>query len=94
MVDALRDAGFSAKMPDGTFYLYVKAPKGAGDTEFGNAEDASQYLIKEALISTVPWDDAGNFLRFSATFMAKDEGDEERVIEEMKRRLKGLGLRF
>ena len=94
MVDALRDAGFSAKMPDGTFYLYVKAPKGAGDTEFSNAEDASQYLIKEALISTVPWDDAGNFLRFSATFMAKDEGDEERVIEEMKRRLKGLGLRF
>ncbi len=94
MVDALKEAGFSARMPDGTFYLYVKAPVGAAHREFGSAEDASQYLIREALISTVPWDDAGSFLRFSATFMAKDEGDEERVIEEMKRRLKGLGLRF
>ncbi len=94
MVSALCEAGFSARMPDGTFYLYVRAPRGTDTTEFATAEDASQYLIKEALISTVPWDDAGSFLRFSATFTAKDEKDEERVIEEMKKRLEALKLRF
>jgi LL-diaminopimelate aminotransferase len=82
-------------MPGGSFYLYVRAPKGAGrDVEFASAEEASEYLIKEALISTVPWDDAGGFLRFSATFDAKGEEDERRVIEEMRDRLKKLELKF
>jgi LL-diaminopimelate aminotransferase len=95
MVDALNDAGFDARMPGGSFYLYVKAPKSANkNLLFEKAEDASEYLIKEALISTVPWDDAGNFLRFSATFSAKGEADERRVIEEMGRRLKELRLHF
>ena len=44
-------------------------------------------MIKEKLISTVPWDDAGHYVRFSVTFVAKDEADEERVIGEIKRRL-------
>jgi LL-diaminopimelate aminotransferase len=39
------------------------------------------------MISTVPWDDAGNFIRFSVTFVAKNEADEERVISEIKQRL-------
>ncbi len=95
MVEALNDAGFSARMPGGSFYLYVAAPKSAGkNVEFGSAEDASEYLIKEALISTVPWDDAGSYLRFSATFSAKGEADERRVIEEAGRRLKELRLNF
>jgi len=95
MVDALNDAGFNARMPGGSFYLYVNAPVSAGkNVEFKLAEDASEYLIKEALISTVPWDDAGSFLRFSATFSAKDEADERRVIEEAGQRLKELRLHF
>jgi len=32
----------------------------------------------EKLISTVPWDDAGAYVRFSVTFVAKDEADERR----------------
>jgi LL-diaminopimelate aminotransferase len=95
MVDALNDAGFDARMPGGSFYLYVKAPKSGGkNVVFNSAEDASEFLIKEALISTVPWDDAGGFLRFSATFSAKGEADERRVIEEVGRRLKELRLHF
>ena len=54
----------------------------------------SEYLIKEALISTVPWDDAGPYLRFSATFAAKDKDDEFRVIKELVKRLKPLELEF
>lgn len=95
LTSALKDAGFDAKMPAGSFYLYTKAPVGAkGGVKFESGEDASQHLIKEAQISTVPWDNAGSFLRFSATFAAKDEDDERRVIEETGKRLKALDLKF
>ncbi|MBI5642979.1 MAG: LL-diaminopimelate aminotransferase [Deltaproteobacteria bacterium] len=95
MVDALNANGFSAQMPKGSFYLYVGAPRKAKrDIMFNTAEDVSEFLIKEAHISTVPWDDVGKYLRFSATFAAKDKEDEYRVIEEMKKRLKALDLEF
>ncbi|MCA1810336.1 MAG: aminotransferase class I/II-fold pyridoxal phosphate-dependent enzyme, partial [Kiritimatiellia bacterium] len=68
MVRCLQSAGFDARMPGGTFYLYVPAPRGAVGQEWRSAEEASQYLIREQLVSTVPWDDAGAYLRFSATF--------------------------
>jgi len=95
MTDALNSVGFSATMPHGSFYLYTGAPKGAKNgVQFKAAEDVSEYLITEKLISTVPWDDVGNYLRFSATFVAKNEEDERRVIGEMKKRLGELELRF
>ena len=95
MVDALNSCGFDAAMPRGSFYLYVKAPKSAKKTvHFSSAEDVSEFLIKEASISTVPWDDVGHYLRFSATFITKDKDDEYRVIEEMKKRLNSLELKF
>ena len=95
MVEALNSAGFSAKMPGGSFYLYVGAPRGTkGGVKFKTAEDVSEYLITEKLISTVPWDDVGNYLRFSSTFIAKNEEDERRVIAEMKKRLGDLELVF
>lgn len=95
MVDALNECGFKASMPKGSFYLYVGAPGSAGEaTVFNSAEDVSEYLIREAHISTVPWDDCGRYLRFSATFAAKTKDDEYRVIEEMKKRLKSLALEF
>jgi LL-diaminopimelate aminotransferase len=94
MVKALKAVGFKAKMPGGTFYLYVPAPKGAGSTAFNTAEDASQFLIRESSISTVPWDDVGSFLRFSATFESKDKEDDDRVITELGERLMKANLRF
>ena len=66
----------------------MKAPTGTKDgVKFASGEEFSQYLIKEKMISTVPWDDAGNYIRFSVTFIAKDEADEMRVIGEIKERL-------
>ena len=81
-------------MPGGTFYLYVPAPKGAGTTKFATAEDASQFLIRECSISTVPWDDVGSFLRFSATFEAKSDADDDRVLKELEQRLSQVDLKF
>jgi LL-diaminopimelate aminotransferase len=94
LVAALRAVGFDAQMPGGTFYIYLPAPKAAGETSFANAEEASQYLIKKHCISTVPWDDAGAFLRFSATFESAGDEDDERVIDEVRRRLAAADLKF
>jgi LL-diaminopimelate aminotransferase len=94
LVKVLKTVGFKAKMPGGTFYLYVPAPKGAGNMVFNTAEDASQYLIRECSISTVPWDDVGPFLRFSATFESKDKQDDDRVIAELEQRLQKAALKF
>ena len=96
MTETLKKIGFPARMPEGSFYLYVKCPKGTDSgVKFENAEEFSQWLIKEKLISTVPWDDAGHFVRFSATFVARGgEKDEKRVLEEFSKRLEGLKFIF
>ncbi len=99
LVATLRAAGFNARKPRGSFFLYVQTPRAAvnGDgsrIEFKTAEDVSQWLITDRLISTVPWDDAGGYLRFSVTFAAKDEADERRVLAEVARRLGEVQLEF
>ncbi|MDD2239120.1 MAG: LL-diaminopimelate aminotransferase [Kiritimatiellae bacterium] len=95
LVKVLKAAGFKAKMPGGTFYLYVPAPKGTTDGRvFANAEEATEYLITEHCISTVPWDDAGAFLRFGATFESTGRADDARVLDELGRRLASAGLVF
>lgn len=92
LVGVLRKHGFNATKPKGSFFLYVKCPKAAtgkngARVAFEKAENFSQWMITENLISTVPWDDAGAYVRFSVTFIAKDEADEKRVIGEIDRRL-------
>jgi LL-diaminopimelate aminotransferase len=98
LVQVLRKAGFATAKPKGSFFLYVRAPKAAtiqrARREFKNAEDVAQWLIAEKLISTVPWDDAGAYLRFSVTFVAKDPADEQRVLSEIGARLDGVTFEF
>jgi LL-diaminopimelate aminotransferase len=94
LVDALTAVGFQAKMPGGTYFLYAKAPVAAGGRTFANAEEASQYLIAEQSVCCVPWDDAGPYLRFSATYTAQTEAEEDALMRETTERLGRLGLRF
>ena len=95
LVKALKSVGFQTRMPGGTFYLYAPAPKGAaGGRVFATAEEASQYLITEHCISTVPWDDAGAYLRFGATFESAGRKDDDRVLQELARRLASAELVF
>jgi LL-diaminopimelate aminotransferase len=95
MVEALKSVGFNASVPGGSFFLYVKAPTGIkGGEQFKTAEDFSQFLIKEMMISTVPWDNVGNYVRFSATFAAKDTEDECRIMNEIKSRLSSVKFVF
>lgn len=95
LVEALNSVGFDATMSDGSFFLYVQAPKGIkGGQRFKSGEEFSQYLIKGMMISTVPWDDVGNFTRFSVTFAAKGLEEETRIISEIKNRLSSVEFEF
>jgi len=99
LVQVLKKAGFKAVKPKGSFFLYVGAPKAAvgkdgARTLFRNAEEVSQWLITEKLISTVPWDDAGPYLRFSVTFVARNPTDEGRILAEIALRLGDVRFEF
>lgn len=88
LVATLNEIGFHAKMPGGTYFLYARSPKGIqGGPTFATAEDCSQFLIRERSICTVPWDDAGAYLRFSVTYQAPTEADEDALMSALKRRL-------
>jgi len=90
LVATLNALGFQAKMPGGTYFLYAKAPAGIeGGPRFATAEDCSQFLIRERSICTVPWDDAGAYLRFSVTYHAPTEADEDALMDALKQRLAG-----
>jgi len=99
LVLLLLNVGFKARKPKGSFFLYVQAPKAAikkdgSRIRFGNAEEISQWLITEKLISTVPWDDAGNYLRLSVTLVAKNQADENRILCELADRLGDVEFEF
>lgn len=91
LVAMLTRCGFQCEVPGGTYFLYTPSPKGLeGGPTFDSGEAASQYLIKEQSICTVPWDDAGPFLRFSVTYVADDEAAEDALMAETEARLKNI----
>ena len=99
LVPVLEKHGFQARKPAGSFFLYVGSPSSArrrdgSRSTFASAEEASQALITDQLLSTVPWDNAGAFLRWSVTFEASGDADEVRIIAEIDRRLAEMELEF
>ena len=99
LVGVLQGAGYQVNKSGGSFFLYMSAAKAAVKSdgervEFENGEALSQWLIREKLISTVPWDDAEPAIRFSVTFAASDESDEDRVINEIATRLGDVKFEF
>ena len=99
LVVVLQKSGFKVNKSGGSFFLYMSSAKAAVKTdgkriEFKNGEALSQWLIREKLISTVPWDDAEPAIRFSVTFAAEDEAGEDRVISEIESRLSNVKFEF
>lgn len=95
LVETLKSVGFDCRVPGGSYFLYTPSPRGIdGGPTFANAEEASQYLITEHSICTVPWDDAGAFLRFAVTYVADDEAAEDALMQETASRLKAIKPRF
>lgn len=95
LVASLNKFGFDCRVPGGTYFLYTKAPKGLKDgRRFANAEEVSQFLITEQSVCTVPWDDAGPFLRFSVTYLVDGQAGEDALMEELEARLAQIGFVF
>jgi LL-diaminopimelate aminotransferase len=91
LVATLTRVGFDCRMPGGSYFLYTPSPKGlAGGLKFDTAEAASQYLITEHSICTVPWDDAGAYLRFSVTYEAPTEAAEDALMAQTEERLRQI----
>lgn len=98
LTGVLNRHGFGARKPGGSFFLYVRCPRaatfGGQRVAFDSAEAFSQWMITHKLISTVPWDDAGAYVRFSVTFIAQGHAEEQRVLDEIDRRLQGCVFEF
>jgi LL-diaminopimelate aminotransferase len=91
LIAMLSRCGFNCKMPGGSYFLYTPSPKGlANGLQFETAEACSQYLITEHSIVTVPWDDAGAYLRFSVTYEAPSEAEEDALMADTESRLKQI----
>ena len=95
LVAALTTVGFSVTKPQASFYLYAPIPRQTKSGRlFTSAADFSDFLIREKLLSTVPWDDAGAYVRVSVTFEASTEEEEDAVIAEIVHRLESAELVF
>jgi LL-diaminopimelate aminotransferase len=95
LVTALSTCGFQCSMPGGSYFLYTPAPTGVENgPSFANAEEACQYLITEHGIVTVPWDNAGSYLRFSVTYVADGEEAEQALLQETLERLGNIPFTF
>ncbi len=90
----LKSHGFNPIFPGGTFFMYVKAPKFTKEgIVFNSGEEFSQYLIKKLHLSTVPWDECGNYVRFSVTFELNGKSEDD-IFTELDRRLKNEHFEF
>ncbi|MEL6105409.1 MAG: LL-diaminopimelate aminotransferase [Planctomycetota bacterium] len=95
LVGVLKDCGFDCQMPGGSYFLYTPSPRGTeGGEAFVKAEDATRFLIEELGVVTVPWDDAGSFLRFSVTYVAETEAEEDALMAETRGRLQDAKFQF
>lgn len=85
----LEQAGIQAQPSPGTFYLYVAVPKVFRGQSIESAQQMADLLISRYGLITVPWDEAGPYLRFSMTFEVgtKDFANEEMVLEALESRL-------
>ncbi len=91
LVSILNRAGIAAEPAPGTFYLYVKVPESFRGVEIKGAQQMADLLISRYGLITVPWDEAGDYLRFSMTFEVGtcDFASEEEVFSELEARLLG-----
>lgn len=81
---ALFEHGIYAYIPYATFYLYFEAPTHLKNHEFKNAKEFASFLLEQAGIMSIPYDEVGHYIRLSMTFECEDE---ETFLNEFKRRL-------
>jgi LL-diaminopimelate aminotransferase len=89
-VDILHNEGLTAEVSPGTFYLYVAVPKAWKGASFESAQKFTDFLIAKAGLISVPWDEAGAYVRLSMTFEIEPAGfeSEDHLFRELSERLR------
>ena len=77
----LNKYNIETNVSNGTFYLYVKAPK-----SFSSGDEFSRYLLDNCGIFTIPWDEVEPCIRLSMTF--DSALSDEKFYLELDNRLK------
>lgn len=85
--DVLEKNGFKSEIPKAGFYQYVNIPKSCNGVKFESAEEFALWLIENVHLMVIPYDVDGNYIRFSMTFIAKDENEEKVIAQKLNERL-------
>jgi LL-diaminopimelate aminotransferase len=84
VISVLGDQGFQCPRNGHPFYLYAAVPSnngwGGADESARTAEEAFERLLIHRGILTVPWDEAGTYLRFAMT-ISVDPDNLARALE-------------
>lgn len=95
LCEVLQSSGFQIQPPGASFFLYTRIPRAVrGGVTFDSAAQFSDYLIREHLISSVPWDEVGPYARFSVTYEASTLQEELRVMQAIRERLERVTFEF
>ena len=92
--EVLTKKGFKSEIPKAGFYQYVNIPKSCNGVKFESAEEFSLWLIENVHIMVIPYDNESNYIRFSMTFVAKDENEETEVAKKLEERLSKYNFEF
>jgi LL-diaminopimelate aminotransferase len=92
--EILNRFGLDVQIAAGTFYLYFKVPSQFLGQKFdlNSAECAQKFtaiLIERLALVSVPWNEAGPYIRLSMTFELSEAGfkDEQAVYTALEKRL-------
>ena len=93
IIEILQKFGFTLNPLKAGFFLYAKSPKeiifNNETVVFSSANEFSTWLLETFGIVTVPWDDAGSYIRLSMTF-----ANEEHVFQELPERLQKVKFKW
>jgi len=70
------------------FYQYVEVPKYVNDSKIETASAFSHFLLENEDVFTIPYDDAGSYIRLSLTFKGNTIEEDMEYLAKLYNRLK------
>ena len=70
------------------FYQYVEVPKFIDNLKVESASEFAHFLLDKESIFSIPYDDAGSYVRFSLTFKGESYEEDMEYLEKLYTRLK------
>lgn len=76
------------------FYQYVEVPNFVNGKNIQNANEFALFLLNNEDIFTIPYDDAGSYIRFSLTFKSDTLEEDIKYLEKLYIRLKKYNFNY